>query len=175
MNEQKLLEYLLRKHPVVTDRVLAEYLGGDYRGNYRLRDSVIGQVTIETLNKLSQTLRSEIIFRPFEGVYQVSVDERGRIQFPSEFRYILDPAMDPILTVIKKDWTVSLSLYPRNLYGEEEPLPFRPEINLDEYDRLSIPKYLREIAGIGKYAVVVGAIDQVVIADETKFREFITK
>lgn len=170
MDVSELLDYLIKKNPIVTNETLAEYLGADHRH----RDRMIGQVPLETLDKLSNILKSETIFRPFEGIYRVTVSS-GRIQFPPKLKYVFD--LDPILTIVKKDWSLSLSLslYPRKLYGREEPLSFYPEIKLDEHNRFYIPKYLREIAGIEKNAVVIGAGDQVVIADEIRFRKFILK
>jgi MraZ protein len=109
----------------------------------------------------------------FTGEYRHSVDDKGRIAVPSRFRAQLDAGL-----VVSRWLDACLAIHTRAgwdaLAERVATLPITDdgarrfsrfifagavEANLDGQGRVLLPGYLRETAGLGSDAVVVGARD----------------
>jgi MraZ protein len=109
----------------------------------------------------------------FTGEYRHSVDDKGRIAVPSKFRAQLDSGavvsrwLDSCLAIHTKDgWDAlaakvatlpitdqSARLFQRFIFAGAV------EATLDGQGRILVPTYLRDTAGLGGDAVVVGSRD----------------
>jgi MraZ protein len=109
----------------------------------------------------------------FTGEYRHSVDDKGRLAVPSRFRAQLDAGLvvsrwlDSCLAVhTKTGWDAladKVATLPITDEGARRFSRFifagAAEATLDGQGRVLIPAYLREMAGLGSEAVVVGSRD----------------
>ena len=109
----------------------------------------------------------------FTGEYRHSVDDKGRLAVPSRFRAQLDAGL-----VVSRWLDACLAIHTRTgwdaLADKVATLPITDEnarrfsrfifagaveATLDGQGRVLLPGYLREMAGLGPDAVIVGARD----------------
>jgi MraZ protein len=109
----------------------------------------------------------------FTGEYRHSVDDKGRLAVPSRFRAQLDAGLvvsrwlDSCLAIhTKTGWDAladKVATLPITDEGARRFSRFifagAAEATLDGQGRVLIPAYLREMAGLGSEAVVVGSRD----------------
>lgn len=120
----------------------------------------------------------------FLGSYRHTFDEKGRVSLPASFRRGRED--EPFVLVhAQKE---ALSLYPPESWAEvEEKLremgkrkpEYRTmvlgitanahEVTLDKQGRLLVPDRLREAAGLGSEALIVGALDRIEIWEPERF------
>ena len=109
----------------------------------------------------------------FTGEYRHSVDDKGRLAVPSRFRAQLDAGLvvsrwlDSCLAIhTKTGWDAlaeKVATLPITDEGARRFSRFifagATEATLDGQGRVLIPAYLRDMAGLGSEAVVVGSRD----------------
>ena len=123
------------------------------------------------------------------GEYRNTLDEKGRILFPSRLRQeitgnvlIITQALDKCLWLYTpEEW--------KNLSSKlmESASPFDPkarlvvrrlvapaqEVEFDKLGRLSIPQSLREYAGLSKDCVVLGINKYIELWDSARYKEYL--
>lgn len=127
----------------------------------------------------------------FRGRSKHNLDSKGRLAIPTRFREVLDQKDDPCLVVTNKDgclWAFTREDW-RVLEEKVASLPLfnKDAITLLRYfisgaeecqvknGRITIPLYLREIAGLKKEVVVVGQLKKFEIWDKEKWEEEFTR
>ncbi|MFQ5680249.1 MAG: division/cell wall cluster transcriptional repressor MraZ [Gemmatimonadota bacterium] len=122
----------------------------------------------------------------FLGRHLHTFDEKGRVSLPASFRRGRET--EPFVLVHAHP--DALSLYPEESWAHvEESLremakrrpDYRPlvlgitanahEVTLDKQGRILVPDRLREGAGLGSEALIIGAIDRIEIWDPDRFEE----
>lgn len=122
----------------------------------------------------------------FIGQYTHSVDEKGRVALPAKFRSSFKAE-----AVVTRGLDRALFLYPKTSWQQlvrkiaQLPLSGRDsrafarlmlagamEVRPDRQGRIIIPDYLRQYAGIGKRAVIMGAGDRLEIWDEKAWSKY---
>jgi MraZ protein len=122
----------------------------------------------------------------FTGEYRHSVDDKGRLAVPSRFRAQLDAGLvvsrwlDSCLAIhTKTGWDAladKVATLPITDEGARRFSRFifagATEATLDGQGRVLIPAYLREMAGLGSEAVVVGSRDHAEIWAPTTWETY---
>ena len=126
----------------------------------------------------------------FRGVYDYSIDAKGRVNIPSKFRKALAPEAGETF-VISRAPNKCLRAYPQNVWEEyEEDLASRPQTpgplrhlrllqstlsdsKLDAQGRIALRKNQVEIACIKKNVTLVGYVGFIEIWDTEKYKEHI--
>lgn len=122
----------------------------------------------------------------FLGSYLYQVDEKGRVTLPAAFRKGRDESAPFVLIQVHPD---ALTLYPEETWTEVEArlreharrtprarhfllsvTANAVELTPDKQGRVLIPERLRELAGIGAEAQLVGAIDKIEVWNPETFR-----
>jgi MraZ protein len=122
----------------------------------------------------------------FTGEYRHSVDDKGRIAVPAKFRAQLEEG-----AVISRWLDACLAIHTRTgweaLAARVAGLPMTDassrlftryvfagafEAELDRQGRVVVPAYLREWAGLGAEAVVVGSRDHAEIWEPTRWAAY---
>ncbi len=117
----------------------------------------------------------------FKGEYEHSVDNKGRVSFPSRLRKYLNPAIQDRFTILK-GLEKCLYLYPEdqwelveqrleriNSFSREGRTVVRnflrsaDDISLDNQSRIALPPSLAEWAGITNKAIFIGTGERVEI------------
>ncbi len=114
----------------------------------------------------------------FVGTFEHSLDEKGRLVLPAAFRHDLAPGgfvgqLDRCLGVWSPEGFEDLvsRLNDRVKAREVNPMSLRAltanaaDVKPDGQGRIFIPQRLRDFAGIGREAVVIGAFDRIEIWD----------
>jgi MraZ protein len=113
----------------------------------------------------------------FTGEYRHTVDDKGRVAVPARFRSQLAEGawasnwIDACLAIFPRPAWDDLSTKVRALpVGDPGSRAFQRflfggafEVELDRQGRVVVPAYLREWAGLGAEAVVVGSLDHIEI------------
>lgn len=123
------------------------------------------------------------------GEYRNTIDEKGRILFPSRLRseitgnvLIITQALDRCLWLYTPEEWKNLSsklMESASPFDQKARLVVRrlvapaQEVEFDKSGRLSIPQSLREYAGLSKDCVVLGINKYMELWDSTKYREYI--
>ncbi|MEJ5254497.1 MAG: division/cell wall cluster transcriptional repressor MraZ [Acidimicrobiales bacterium] len=120
----------------------------------------------------------------FVGTFEHSLDDKGRIVLPSTFRsHLADKGFLSQLDGCLGLWTeagfqeVSSRLKEKireGLAPQEALRAFAAnahEVRPDSQGRITIPQRLRDFAGLGRDAVVIGAIDRIEIWDSARWVE----
>ena len=122
----------------------------------------------------------------FLGEYQHSIDEKGRLAVPAQFRSalkrgaVITRGLDRCLFVFQKEsWQglakklVSLSLARANSRAFNR-LIFSGAIavDFDAQGRMLVPDYLREYAGLKKQAIITGLYNRLEIWDEILWQKY---
>ncbi|HHW32317.1 MAG TPA: division/cell wall cluster transcriptional repressor MraZ [Clostridiaceae bacterium] len=116
----------------------------------------------------------------FCGEYQHTIDQKGRIIIPSRFReglgdkFIITKGLDNCLFAYSQDeWEGILSKLKSIPLTDKEGRAFvrffvagAMECEIDKQGRILIPQNLRDYAGLGKDAYILGAINRVEIWDK---------
>jgi len=122
----------------------------------------------------------------FLGSYLYQVDEKGRVTLPAAFRKGREDPAPFVLIQVHPD---ALTLYPEETWAEVETrlreharrtprarhfllsvTANAVELTPDRQGRILIPERLRELAGIGAEAQLVGAIDKIEVWNPETFR-----
>lgn len=128
----------------------------------------------------------------FRGQYHHTIDEKGRIIFPSRFREIFTEKYDNRMVIT--NWEGCLRVFP---YDEwrilEEKISHQSilrrevrsfqrffmsgavDVNLDSHGRVLIPPTLREYANLEKDIVMAGMIKDIEIWSKERFDEEMKK
>lgn len=120
----------------------------------------------------------------FLGKFRHQFDAKGRISLPASFRRGHETT--PFVLLHARPEALSLYPEPRWLEKEKELLEmmtrspeYRPmvlhltsmaqELSLDSQGRINVPDRLREGAGLGSEALIVGAIDKIELWNPERF------
>lgn len=124
----------------------------------------------------------------FTGSTDITIDSKQRLAIPAKFRSKLDPAKDTawycvawpngILRLYVESEFTSLagtwnrSLIPRSDQAELEAAIFgsAERIDMDSAGRITIPKSLLDLAGLGTEVVVVGAMNRLEVRDRAAWQ-----
>jgi MraZ protein len=120
----------------------------------------------------------------FKGEYEYTLDEKGRLVVPPRFRGALGERF-----VATRGFDGCVVLYPESEWAQveaklrSEPLANRRfvryllgsavECELDRQGRFVLPPPLREHAGIGREAVVVGLINKVEVWSKDRWQQYL--
>ena len=123
----------------------------------------------------------------FRGTFTHSLDGKGRLTIPVRMRAGLEEGL-----VLTRGFGSYLVLYPEAVWNEQERivngLPRTSaerdvftrwtfgggvDVALDSLGRILIPDHLREYAGLGDQAVIVGANDAIEIWSVERHREIV--
>lgn len=129
---------------------------------------------------------SKHFFFMFIGEFHHSIDTKGRVAIPSKFRRqisggaIITRGLDKCLFVFtKKDWgmlaekLVQLPLAQANSRAFVRlMLSGAADVGLDSQGRILIPDYLRQYAGLGKAAKVIGVYNRMEIWDAKAWERY---
>lgn len=123
----------------------------------------------------------------FRGATKVTLDDKGRMVIPSRYREaIAERAQGKIVVTVDKDQC--LLIYPLPDWEQiERKLMSLPSLNeqvrrlqrlmvghatdleLDGHGRFLVPPELREFAGLGRYAMLIGQGNRFELWDETRW------
>lgn len=123
------------------------------------------------------------------GEYKHSLDNKGRIAVPKQFRKELGTG-----AILTKGLDGCLFLYPKNEWEtlserlRELPVTLADtraieryffggavEVGFDPLGRIKIPDYLIDYSGLTKEAVMVGVLERVEVWDKSRWEEFAKK
>jgi MraZ protein len=130
----------------------------------------------------------------FMGSYEHTLDDKGRLSIPSRFREILIEKQVPERLIVTQGLDLCLFGYPLDEWKKfEEKIISRPinhgddryfvrrllagaiDCPFDKQGRISLPLSLRQFAGIGRDAVVVGVSNRIEIWCPERWREYLEK
>jgi MraZ protein len=131
----------------------------------------------------------------FKGRETYSVDEKGRVNLPAKMRRsIASEANDTFVITRGPDDDPCIYLYPLdewkiiedglkqlNQYSEQDRffvrtlLYWADEVAFDKQFRIMIPKTLLEFAGIGRSALILGAMDHVELWSPEVFDKYLSR
>ncbi len=123
------------------------------------------------------------------GEYRNTLDEKGRILFPSRLRsdvktnvLVVTQALDNCLWLFTPDEWEKLSskimesaspFNPKNRLVLRRLIAPAQEIEFDKSGRLSIPSSLREYASLEKECVLLGINKYIELWDATKYKQYL--
>jgi MraZ protein len=123
------------------------------------------------------------------GDYRNSMDEKGRVSFPSKLRseltentLILTQGLDRCLWLFPPDeWQVFSAklMDSASLFQAQKRLVLRrliapaQEVEFDKTGRISVPQSLREYAGLSKDCVILGINKYIEIWDSAEYRTYL--
>ena len=126
----------------------------------------------------------------FYGEYQHSLDKKGRLILPSKFRevakanyiekFFITRGLDNCLFMFPEDeWKTQETKFKSLSFTKKEARRFNRlyfsgtvEIIPDKQGRISVPKYLKDYAGIKNDVVLVGVSNRIEIWSKDKWQEF---
>jgi MraZ protein len=122
----------------------------------------------------------------FTGEYRHSVDDKGRIAVPAKFRALLAGGavvsrwLDQCLAIHTRDgWDVLAAKVASLPITDSGSRLFQRfvfagafEADLDRQGRVVVPAYLREMAGLGEEAVIVGSRDHAEIWSPARWDDY---
>ncbi len=122
----------------------------------------------------------------FLGTYRHTLDSKGRLSIPSKFRkatgevFVLTLGLDGCLFFYPTDeWKRvqkklgSLSFTSRKTrFFTREIAAHACEVTVDGHGRIIVPQELRELAGLEKDILVIGAIERIEIWSPERYREY---
>ena len=119
-----------------------------------------------------------------------SVDSKGRVAVPKEFRNILSSNKEDSL-ILNKGYDGEILVYPLSVWEQIEDniltlpyikkevrfyarrmLSFSSEVKIDNQGRINIPSYLLKYAGIDNEVVIAGVGDHFELWSPEKFESF---
>ncbi|MDR1748885.1 MAG: division/cell wall cluster transcriptional repressor MraZ [Spirochaetaceae bacterium] len=123
------------------------------------------------------------------GEYRNTLDEKGRVSFPSRLRteltdniLILTQGLDRCLWLFPPDEWKNLSeklMESASLFQSQKRLVLRrliapaQEVEFDKTGRISIPQSLREYAGLSKECVILGINKYIELWDSAEYRSYL--
>lgn len=130
----------------------------------------------------------------FMGSYEHTLDDKGRLSIPSRFREILVEKQVPERLIVTQGLDQCLFGYPLDEWKKfEEKIIDRPinrgddryfvrrllagaiDCPFDKQGRIGLPLPLRQFAGIGRDAVVVGVSNRIEIWSPERWRDYLEK
>lgn len=124
----------------------------------------------------------------FSGIYTNTLDDKGRISIPVNFRecletsvLILTKGLEHCVWVLPPDYWEKLSeriLNPQSLDMEEASLLHyrfivpRKDAEIDKTGRIAVPQSLRDFAGLSRECSILGKGDYMELWDAEAFKEF---
>ncbi len=128
----------------------------------------------------------------FKGLYQYSLDSKGRVNIPAKFRKAMAPESQETF-VITRGLEGCLFVYPldewnriekklRNLSMTQKSnrlfvrmlTSHAAEASYDRQGRIAIPPYLAELARIEKDVLIIGALERIEIWSPKVYDEYIS-
>ena len=125
----------------------------------------------------------------FRGLSTITVDAKGRLAIPARFREILNTLASPDLVLTLNPWDRSLWLYPvaewdvidaklsalsdfdrQSRRTKQIMRGYAVDCACDGQGRILLPPQLREVAGIGRQATVLGQGNKCEIWDAESWR-----
>ena len=129
----------------------------------------------------------------FKGLYQYSLDSKGRVNIPARFRKVLCPEAQETF-VITRGLEGCLFVYPLDEWNRIEKklknlsmtqkdnrlfvrllISHATEVAYDRQGRIAVPAYLAEIARIEKDVLIIGALDRIEIWSPKVYDEYISE
>jgi MraZ protein len=128
----------------------------------------------------------------FKGQETYSIDEKGRVNVPTKMRksiqpeagdtFILTRGVDKcIVAYPMNEWKVYEEKFAKlNQYSEKDRfflrmiLSWSEEVEMDAQQRVSVPKRLREFAGIESKVTIVGMIDHIELWQPEEFEKYLS-
>jgi len=122
----------------------------------------------------------------FLGTYRHTLDSKGRLSIPSKFRkatgevFVLTLGLDGCLffypteewkRVQKKLGALSFTSR-KTRFFTREIAAHASEVAVDGHGRIVVPQELRELAGLEKDVLVIGAIERIEIWSPERYREY---
>lgn len=131
----------------------------------------------------------------FKGRELYSVDDKGRVNIPAKMRKELTPDANETFVVTRgldeepciyayplDEWQkMEKRLQQLNQFNEQQRffirtmLMWTDEVTLDKQCRISLPRNLMEFSGIGKSALILGAMDHLEIWNPEFFETYKNK
>ena len=128
----------------------------------------------------------------FYGYHHHTLDEKGRLSLPSEFRSELkafgdEPSMltlwqdrlllcpPPAWKDLRRQLGTGPALDPNHRALKTFTFAYSSKASLDRHGRISIPTNLREAAGLRREVTIVGVEDTIEIWDRARFLEFMAR
>ncbi len=127
----------------------------------------------------------------FKGQETYSIDDKGRVNVPTKMRksiqpeagdtFILTRGVDKcIVAYPMNEWKVYEEKFAKlNQYSEKDRfflrmiLSWSEEVEMDAQQRVSVPKRLREFAGIESKVTIVGMIDHIEFWQPEEFDKYL--
>lgn len=125
------------------------------------------------------------------GECHLALDDKGRIMVPKEFRVTMD-SEDHDVWFITRGYDGALFLFPKERWASlvgicSDPAPLEPRMldfrrvlvgsaakaKRDPQGRMNVPDHLREYAGIGGKAVLIGVGDHLELFSEEGWRAYL--
>lgn len=128
----------------------------------------------------------------FKGTYRYSVDEKGRVNIPAEFRkssfstthdtFVITRGLEGCLFVYPiEEWerveeklkVLSFTQKKTRLF-ERHLLPNARDVVLDRQGRIKIPSHLLDLAKIKKEVLILGVLERIEIWDPEVYNNYLT-
>ncbi|MCC6426120.1 MAG: hypothetical protein IT435_04795 [Phycisphaerales bacterium] len=124
---------------------------------------------------------------PFTGSADITIDAKQRLAIPAKYRSQLDPDKDRAwycvpwpagivrlyseteFTSLAARWDRTLTPGAEQAELEAELFGLAERIEMDSAGRITIPKSLLELVGLGTDVVVVGALNRLEVRDRSKW------
>jgi MraZ protein len=150
-----------------------------------------GIIFISVLQNHEHLLNHSHAMSFFKGQETYSIDEKGRVNVPTKMRksiqpeagdtFILTRGVDKcIVAYPMNEWKVYEEKFAKlNQYSEKDRfflrmiLSWSEEVEMDAQQRVSVPKRLREFAGIESKVTIVGMIDHIELWQPEEFDKYL--
>jgi MraZ protein len=126
----------------------------------------------------------------FRGIFNNSIDDKGRMSIPARFReQIRENHETPLILILGFEQTISI--YPMDEWKKKEPtlldmdtlsednrdflrkvLKIVDEVDIDQQGRIMINRILRKEAGIEKNVVIAGMLNHIEIWAKENYEKY---
>lgn len=124
----------------------------------------------------------------FVGRYYHTLEEKGRLSLPKEFRtqtkkWVVTRGLDGGLFLMKaSDFQANLAKFAKRTFTKKANRDFirlmtndAKLVEPDKLGRVTLPAYLTKLAGLKKQVVVVGSYNYIEIWDQAKYHKYLEK
>ncbi len=124
---------------------------------------------------------------PFTGSSDITIDAKQRLAIPAKYRSLIDPEKDKAwfcvpwpggilrlyseteFTTLAGRWDRTLTPGAEQAELEAELFGLAERIEMDSAGRITIPRGLLDMVGLGTEVVVVGALNRLEVRDRSKW------